>query len=76
MEYDVFLKFCRDFGIFPDLCSKTILHTTFYSLTNENKSISGAVSQKSGKVYFNWRRKYNFAIRSKKESAGKWRVSQ
>jgi hypothetical protein len=32
MEYETFLKFCRDFGIFPDLCNKPTLHTIFYQL--------------------------------------------
>ena len=34
MEYETFLKFCRDFGIFPDLCNKPTLHTIFYHLCN------------------------------------------
>ena len=39
MEYDTFLRFCRDFGIFPELCNKTMLHTLFYALAYANSSV-------------------------------------
>ena len=32
MQYDEFIKFCRDFTIFPDLCTKMMLHGIFFSL--------------------------------------------
>lgn len=48
MEYELFLKYCRDFGIFPDLCSKVILHSTFYSLTSANNSVTEGVNPRLG----------------------------
>eukprot|EP01022_Parablepharisma_sp_SALTPOND_P033425 TRINITY_DN886_c0_g1_i1.p1 TRINITY_DN886_c0_g1~~TRINITY_DN886_c0_g1_i1.p1 ORF type:complete len:864 (+),score=102.19 TRINITY_DN886_c0_g1_i1:4700-7291(+) len=39
MGYETFVKFCRDFGIFPDLCSKLVLHSTFYALAFVNSRI-------------------------------------
>ena len=39
MGYETFLKFCRDFGIFPDLCSKVVLHSNFYALAFVNSRI-------------------------------------
>ena len=33
MNYESFMKFCKDFGIFPELCSKPLLRSIFYSLT-------------------------------------------
>ena len=36
MEYDVFVRFCRDFAIFPDLCNKATLHDIFYALAFMN----------------------------------------
>ena len=29
MDYDLFIGFCRDFEIFPELCNKAILHEVF-----------------------------------------------
>jgi hypothetical protein len=40
MTYDMFMKFARDFAIFPDLCSKTVLHRTFYGLALINNRIN------------------------------------
>jgi hypothetical protein len=39
MGYETFLKFCKDFSIFPDLCNKLILHSNFYSLAFVNTRI-------------------------------------
>lgn len=39
MGYETFVKFCRDFNIFPDLCTKLILHNTFYSLAFVNSRV-------------------------------------
>jgi len=39
MGYETFVKFCKDFGIFPDLCSKIVLHSTFYALAFVNSRI-------------------------------------
>ncbi len=39
MGYETFLHFCRDFSIFPDLCSKLVLHSTFYALAFVNSRI-------------------------------------
>ena len=32
MRYETFIKFSRDFSIFPDLCSKVMLHGNFHAL--------------------------------------------
>jgi len=40
-DYSTFLKFCRDFEVFPELCSKMILHSTFYALAFVNSRIIG-----------------------------------
>ena len=34
MEYNLFMKFCRDFSIFPEMCTKSILHSIFYNLSS------------------------------------------
>eukprot|EP00826_Nyctotherus_ovalis_P026754 TRINITY_DN2086_c0_g2_i1.p1 TRINITY_DN2086_c0_g2~~TRINITY_DN2086_c0_g2_i1.p1 ORF type:complete len:492 (+),score=188.14 TRINITY_DN2086_c0_g2_i1:219-1694(+) len=39
MGYETFLRFCKDFGIFPDLCNKVVLHSNFYSLAFVNTRI-------------------------------------
>ncbi len=39
MGYHTFLRFCRDFAMFPDLCSKMVLHNTFYALAFANSRI-------------------------------------
>ena len=38
-DYETFIKFCRDFGIFPELCSKMVLHSTFYALAFVNSRV-------------------------------------
>lgn len=34
MNFDAFSKFCHDFGIFPDVLSKSKLMRFFYTLSN------------------------------------------
>jgi len=49
MEYDTFMKFCRDFNIFPEMCNRPTLHSIFYGLSyfkTENDSISPSKSTK------------------------------
>jgi len=29
MDYELFMKFCRDFDIFPELCSKSLVSSRF-----------------------------------------------
>jgi len=43
MNYETFFKFCRDFGIFPEMCSKIILHTTFYALSSINSQLTETI---------------------------------
>ena len=38
MEYELFNKFCRDFDIFPEMCSKTLLHSIFYELSEAQRA--------------------------------------
>ena len=38
-DYATFIKFCRDFDMFPELCSKMILHSTFYALAFVNSRV-------------------------------------
>ncbi len=40
-DYATFIKFCRDFEVFPDLCSKMVLHSTFYALAFVNSRVIG-----------------------------------
>ena len=53
MEYDTFLRFCRDFGIFPELCNKSVLHSIFYNLAYANSSIASNKSQELGNHQWN-----------------------
>eukprot|EP00826_Nyctotherus_ovalis_P019368 TRINITY_DN15964_c0_g1_i4.p1 TRINITY_DN15964_c0_g1~~TRINITY_DN15964_c0_g1_i4.p1 ORF type:complete len:339 (-),score=97.20 TRINITY_DN15964_c0_g1_i4:120-998(-) len=39
MDYEAFLKFSRDFAIFPQLCSKLVLHTNFHALAFINMQV-------------------------------------
>ncbi len=48
MEYEVFLQFCRDFGIFPDLCNKATLHDTFYALSFTNTRVAIGLDVSAG----------------------------
>ena len=32
IDYTTFVKFCRDFDIFPSLCNRITLHSAFYTL--------------------------------------------
>ncbi len=48
MEYDVFTKFCRDFGIFPELCNKSVLHGIFYSIAYANSNVMSGSSDLEG----------------------------
>ncbi len=39
IEYTTFVGFCKDFSIFPELCSKMVLHSTFYALAFVNSRV-------------------------------------
>ena len=52
MNYKMFLNFCKEFSIFPDLCNKTNLHRTFYALAfirNKVVEPSSVISQNTSK---------------------------
>ena len=49
MTFDMFMKFCADFEIFPDICPRSLLHKIFHLLSslsdvNEQVSINGKAS--------------------------------
>lgn len=45
MGYETFLKFCRDFTIFPELCTTLTLNSTFYALAFVNsRVVEGTIS--------------------------------
>jgi len=46
MEYDLFMKFCRDFTIFPEMCTKPTLHSIFYNLALEEAEVSAELYQR------------------------------
>ena len=48
MSHEHFIKFTKDFGIFPDLVSKTQLHRTFYALAFINTRM---MEQSSMSIY-------------------------
>lgn len=50
MEYDTFLKFSRDFGIFPDFCNKITLHSVFYALAFERNKVKS--TSEASIIYF------------------------
>ncbi len=39
LDHDSFMRFCRDFGIFPELCSRPMLHQIFYTMAYSNSRI-------------------------------------
>lgn len=41
MNFDGFSRFCSDFGIFPDVLSKSKIMKFFYTLSNFYQSTSG-----------------------------------
>jgi len=46
MNYKSFFEFCKNFGIFPDICSKLYLNKSFYSLS----FISNRLIETSGRI--------------------------
>ena len=56
MEYEVFLQFCRDFGIFPDLCNKATLHDTFYALSYANTRVAMGLDESVGECLYRFMR--------------------
>ncbi len=45
MDFDAFLRFCRDFEIFPELCNKADLHQVFYSVAHSVKLVDTAAKK-------------------------------
>ena len=69
MEYESLVKFCRDFAIFPELCTKSQLHQIFYSLAFERSREENSQSScsESSKRSFIEERKTDNKSTGKKE---------
>lgn len=51
MNFDGFSKFCHDFGIFPDILTKSKMMRFFFTLSNFYQSTSGDSNASNTKAY-------------------------